>query len=69
VPGYIRGKIGIVMAEGPLTPFPDAHAHGLEAADEPTYDVQFRSEDLWPGGAESSVNHVAVFQSYLEPVA
>ena len=36
VPGYIRGKTGIVMAEGPLTPFPDAHAHGLEAADEPT---------------------------------
>ena len=69
VPGYIRGKVGIVMSEGPLTPFPDAHAHGLEAVDEPTYDVQFRSEDLWPGGAEASVNHVAVFQSYLEAVA
>ncbi|MCX7305556.1 MAG: nitrile hydratase subunit beta [Hyphomicrobiales bacterium] len=68
VPGYIRGKTGIVMAEGPLTPFPDAHAHGLEAADEPTYDVQFRSEDLWPGGAEKAVIHVAVFQSYLEAV-
>ena len=69
VPGYIRGKIGVVMSEGPLTPFPDAHAHGLEAVDEPTYDVQFRSEDLWPGGAEQAVNHVAVFQSYLEAVA
>ncbi|NDH60277.1 MAG: nitrile hydratase subunit beta [Alphaproteobacteria bacterium] len=35
VPGHIRGKTGIVMAEGPLTPFSDAHAHvhahGLEA--------------------------------------
>jgi nitrile hydratase beta subunit len=69
LPGYIRGKTGVVMYEGPLTPFPDAHAHGLEAADEPTYDVQFRSEDLWPGGAETAVIHVAVFQSYLEAVA
>ena len=68
VPGYIRGKTGIVMVEGPLTPFPDAHAHGLEAVDEPTYDVQFSSEELWPGGAEKAVIHVAVFQSYLEPV-
>ena len=69
VPGYIRGKIGVVMSEGPLTPFPDAHAHGLDAVDEPTYDVQFRSEDLWPGGAEKAVNHVAIFQSYLKAVA
>ena len=59
------------MVEGPLTPFPDAdaHARGLEAADEPTYDVQFRSKELWPGGADSAVIHVAVFQSYLEAVA
>jgi nitrile hydratase len=66
LPSYIRGKIGVIVSEGPLTPFPDAHAHGLEAADEPTYDVQFRSEELWPGGAEAAVIHVAVFQSYLE---
>jgi hypothetical protein len=28
----------------PAYPFPDAHAHGIEAQDEPTYDVQFRSQ-------------------------
>jgi len=66
MPAFIRGKIGTIVREGPLTPFPDAHAHGLHAADEPTYDVRFRSEDLWPGGADSALVHAVVFQSYLE---
>jgi nitrile hydratase len=67
MPGYIRGKTGVVVGESPLTPFPDAHAHGLEAEDELTYFVRFRSEDLWPNNAESALVHVSVFQSYLEP--
>ncbi|MGG5823285.1 SH3-like domain-containing protein [Falsiroseomonas sp. HW251] len=66
MPGYIRGKTGVIVGEGPPTPFPDAHAHGLHAEDEPTYDVRFRSEDLWPKGAEASLVHACVFQSYLE---
>ena len=66
MPGYIRGKPGIVVSESPAYPFPDAHAHGVEAADEPTYDVRFRTEDLWPNSADSALVHVAVFQSYLE---
>ncbi|RAI54593.1 nitrile hydratase subunit beta [Roseicella frigidaeris] len=65
MPGYIRGKRGVVVSESPAYPFPDAHAHGVEAADEPTYDVRFRSEELWPNGGESALVHVAVFQSYL----
>jgi nitrile hydratase len=28
--------------------------------------VRFRSEDLWPQGAESALVHVGVFESYLE---
>lgn len=67
MPGYIRGKIGVVVGESPPTPFPDAHAHGLEAEDELTYFVRFRSEELWPNNAESALVHVSVFQSYLEP--
>jgi len=66
MPGYIRGKTGVVVSESPVYPFPDAHAHGVEAVDEPTYDVRFRSEDLWPDGAEAALVHVGVFQSYLE---
>jgi len=66
MPAYIRGKTGTVVAESPAYPFPDAHAHGVHAEDEPTYDVAFRSEDLWPNGADAALVHVGVFQSYLE---
>ena len=66
MPGYIRGKTGVVVSESPPYPFPDAHAHGLTTPDEPTYDVRFRSEDLWPGSADPALIHVGVFQSYLE---
>src|SRR5215471_17184748 len=68
MPGYIRGKSGVVVSESPTYPFPDAHAHGVEAQDEPTYDVRFRSEDLWPTSSEPALVHVAVFQSYLERI-
>jgi len=66
MPAYIRGKTGTVVAESPAYPFPDAHAHGVRAEDEPTYDVAFKSEDLWPHGADPALVHVGVFQSYLE---
>ena len=66
MPGYIRGKSGVVVGVSPAYPFPDAHAHGIHAEDEPTYDVRFRSEDLWPQGSDSALVHVGVFESYLE---
>jgi nitrile hydratase subunit beta len=66
MPAYIRGKTGIVVGESPPYPFPDAAAHNLQAQDEPTYDVRFRTEDLWPQAADEATVHVAVFQSYLE---
>jgi nitrile hydratase len=68
MPGYIRGKPGVVVRESPVYPFPDAHAHGVNAVDEPTYDVAFRTEDLWPNSADPALVHVGVFQSYLERV-
>ncbi|MBM3643979.1 MAG: nitrile hydratase subunit beta [Alphaproteobacteria bacterium] len=68
-PGYIRGKTGIVVDITPAYPFPDAHAHGIHAEDEPTYDVRFRTEELWPGSADRAEVHVGVFESYLEPAA
>ena len=68
MPGYIRGKAGVVVSESPRYPFPDAHAHGVPADDEPTYDVRFRSEDLWPHSSDTALVHVGVFQSYLERI-
>jgi nitrile hydratase subunit beta len=68
MPAYIRGKAGVVVSESPAYPFPDAHAHAIEAQDEPTYDVRFRTEELWPDSADAALVHVGVFQSYLERV-
>lgn len=65
MPGYIRGKRGIVVGVSPAYPFPDARAHGIEARDEPTYDVRFRTQDLWPDSSDPALVHVAVFRSYL----
>lgn len=67
MPGYIRGKEGVVVSESPAYPFPDAHGHGVKSEDEPTYDVRFRTEDLWNEAADKALVHVGVFQSYLEP--
>lgn len=66
MPGYIRGKTGVVVGVSPAYPFPDAHAHGIEATDEPTYDVRFNAEELWPNSADPAFVHVGVFESYLE---
>ncbi|MDQ6639510.1 MAG: nitrile hydratase subunit beta [Pseudomonadota bacterium] len=66
MPAYIRGKIGVVVAESPAYPFPDAQAHGVASADEPTYDVRFSTADLWPSSADAAFVYVGVFQSYLE---
>jgi len=66
MPGYVRGKTGLVVAESPAYPFPDAHAHGVSAEDEPTYDVRFHSQELWPDSSDPALVHVGLFQSYLE---
>lgn len=68
MPGYIRGKTGVVVSVSPKYPFPDAHAHGIHAEDEPTYDVRFNAEELWPNDADPAHVHVGVFESYLERV-
>jgi len=66
MPGYIRGKSGVVVGVSPPYPFPDAHGHGIEAEHEPTYDVRFDSRDLWSDAADPAFVHVGVFESYLE---
>ena len=66
MPAYIRGKTGLVVGVSPHYPFPDAHAHGVQAEDEPTYDVRFVASELWPGGCDDAAVHAAVFQSYLQ---
>jgi nitrile hydratase len=66
MPGYIRGKTGVVVSESPPYPFPDAHGHGLQSPWQRSFDVRFSSQDLWPDGAEDAEVNVGVFHAYLE---
>jgi len=65
-PAYIRGKTGTIVHVATPTPFPDAAGHNTRPEMEPTYDARFRARDLWPDTSDEALNHVAVFQSYLE---
>ena len=69
MPGYIRGKSGIVVGISVPAPFPDTAGHGMQAAMERACDVRFRSIDLWPDSCDDALNHVGVFQSYLEKIS
>ena len=69
MPGYIRGKEGVVVGVSPPYPYPDAHGHGLESAWQRTFDVRFSSRHLWPDGSEEADVQVGVFHGYLVNVA
>ena len=68
MPAYIRGKCGVVVGVSPAYPFPDAAAHGLVSGRQRTFDVRFKSSDLWPDSAEQAEVHVGVFHGYLSKV-
>jgi nitrile hydratase len=65
MPGYIRGKSGVVVGVSPDYPFPDSAGHAMPEEWEPTYDVRFETQTLWPDAAERATVTVAVFRSYL----
>ncbi|MCE2868056.1 MAG: nitrile hydratase subunit beta [Oxalobacteraceae bacterium] len=65
MPGYIRGKEGVVVNLSPAYPYPDAHGHGLESDWQRSFDVRFSARDLWPDGAEEAEVQVGVFHGYL----
>jgi nitrile hydratase len=69
MPAYIRGKTGTVVGISPEYPFPDAAAHGLKSGRQRTFDICFRSSDLWADGADDAEVHVGVFHAYLQKAA
>ena len=66
IPGYVRGKEGFIVGVSPAFDFPDAAAHELEAEKQKTYDVCFKTTDLWSDAEEGAEVHVGLFHSYLE---
>jgi nitrile hydratase subunit beta len=67
LPGYVRGRAGVIHAHHGGHILPDASAHGEERG-EHLYTVSFASPDLWPE-AKGSADRVFVdlWESYLEP--
>jgi nitrile hydratase beta subunit len=67
LPGYVRGRAGVIHAHHGGHFFADASAHGEERG-EHLYTVSFPSADLWPEAKESGDRvFVDLWESYLEP--
>ena len=66
MPGYVRGKRGVVVHVAPPFSLPDAAAHGHPIQHEPTYHVRFEARALWQDAAENSAVVVDLWQRYLE---
>lgn len=52
VPGYLRGRPGVVVAARPACPWPDRRAHGWGEDPQWLYAVRFDGADLWGADAE-----------------
>jgi nitrile hydratase len=70
MPAYVRGKQGVVRHRTTQTwPFPDSIGHGdASAVHQPTYHVEFRTQDLWGEGCDPGLVVVDLFESYLDKI-
>lgn len=67
MPGYVRGKTGLVVRVHAAYVLPDTNAHGLGECPEYLYSVRFLGDELWGDAAESSAPvTVDLFERYLE---
>jgi nitrile hydratase len=68
LPGYIRGKKGIVEKDYGVFAFPDTHAHGLGEKAQHCYSVRFTARELWGETASDRDSlRVDVFDDYMDP--
>lgn len=68
LPGYARGKVGVIERLHGNHVFADAHAQGLGERPEPLYTVVFDSQELWGEDAQPGLKvSFDAWQSYLEP--
>ncbi|MGE8337101.1 nitrile hydratase subunit beta [Pseudomonas laurylsulfatiphila] len=68
MPGYVRGKRGVVVHRTSQEwPFPDTVGHGHSSPSEPTYHVQFTTQELWGDQADAGKVVVDLFGGYLLP--
>jgi len=67
LPGYLRGKAGVVELDHGVFAFPDAHAHGLGHKAQHCYSVRFCAREVWgPTAPERDTLRVDVFDDYMD---
>jgi hypothetical protein len=67
LPGYLRGKRGVVEKDYGVFAFPDTHAHGLGEKPQHCYSVRFSARELWgPTAPERDTLRVDVFDDYMD---
>jgi nitrile hydratase beta subunit len=69
LPGYARGKLGLIERVHGVHVFPDTNARGLSESPQWLYTVKFDARELWGEGARAphSIISVDAFEPYLEP--
>jgi nitrile hydratase len=69
LPGYLRGKIGVIERVHGAHVFPDANAQGQGESPEWLYTVAFDATELWGSGADAGHRvSFEAWQPYLESV-
>jgi hypothetical protein len=67
LPGYLRGKRGIIEQDYGVFAFPDTHAHGLGDLAQHCYSVRFTAREVWgPTASERDTLRVDVFDDYMD---
>ena len=69
LPGYARGKLGVIERVHGAHVFPDTNAHELGESPQWLYTVAFDAQELWgeDGRRQPSTISVDAFEPYLEP--
>ncbi|MFH5232468.1 nitrile hydratase subunit beta [Antrihabitans spumae] len=66
-PGYVTGKVGVVVANFGSAVFPDARAVGRREPPQHLYTVEFTGRELWGDAAEAGTSVlIELYQPYLE---
>ena len=67
LPGYLRGKIGIIEQDYGVFAFPDTHAHGLGENPQHCYSVRFTAQEVWgPSASSRDTLRVDLFDNYMD---
>jgi nitrile hydratase beta subunit len=66
LPGYARGKLGVIERVHGVHVFPDAHASGQGEQPHWLYTVAFSGDELWPGAAPGHTVSIEAWEPYLE---